>query len=200
MKKGNKHSTWATLGATNHSNSEREENDFYATEPKATRLLCEVEKFNPVILEPCCGVGSISEVLKDYGYNVYSYDLIYRGYGNKQEFDFLEDILPMYDNNILFDIITNPPYKDAEAFVRRSIEVIPNNCKVAMFLKLQFLEGQARRKLFDVCPPKVVYVSSARLQCAKNAEFEKYGNNAQAYAWFVWQKGFKGDPIIKWIN
>ena len=183
MKKGNKHSTWATLGATNHSNSEREENDFYATEPKATRLLCEVEKFNPVILEPCCGVGSISEVLKDYGYEVVSYDLVDRGYGIGN-FDFLQDESPM-TTSLLFDIITNPPYKDAEAFVRRSIEVVPNNCKVAMFLKLQFLEGQARRKLFNVCPPKVVYVSSARLQCAKNAEFEKYGNNAQAYAWFV---------------
>ena len=34
-----------------------EENDFYATEPKATELLLEKEVFNKNILEPCAGVN-----------------------------------------------------------------------------------------------------------------------------------------------
>ena len=75
--------------------------------------------------------------------------------------------------------------------------------KVAMFLKVQFLEGKERRKLFEKHPPKVIYVASGRLLCAKNGEFEKMrqgGGSAVAYAWFVWEKGFKGSPIIKWIN
>lgn len=25
------------------------------------------------------------------------------------------------------------------------------------------------------------------------------GGSAVSYAWFVWQKGYKGDTIIKWI-
>ena len=25
-------------------------------------------------------------------------------------------------------------------------------------------------------------------------------SSAKCYAWFVWEKGFKGDPVIKWIN
>lgn len=199
MKKGNKHSTYVTLGASNHSNTEREENDFYATEPKATELLCEVEKFNLTVLEPCCGRGDISKVLETKGYNVESYDLIYRGYGHKNSFDFLKDNCFIY-NTIDFDIVTNPPYSIAESFVRRSLEVVNDGCKVAMFLKLQFLESKSRRKLFDEANPYRVYVSSSRLQCAKNGEFEKYGNNAQAYAWFVWIKGYKGDTVIKWIN
>lgn len=70
-----------------------------------------------------------------------------------------------------------------------------------MFLKLQFLEGKARRKLFRKYPPKVVYVSTGRLRCAMNGDFERYANsNAVTYAWFVWVKGFTGDPIIRWIN
>lgn len=69
-----------------------------------------------------------------------------------------------------------------------------------MFLKLQFLEGKERRKLFDITPPKLVYVASGRLICAQNGEFEKYPSSAVAYAWFVWEKGFKGDPVIRWIN
>ena len=36
-------------------------------------------------------------------------------------------------------------------------------------------------------------------KCAKNAEFEKYTATTQFYAWYVWQKGFSGDTILKWI-
>ena len=42
-----------------------------------------------------------------------------------------------------------------------------------------------------------------RILCAKNAEFEdarkNLGAGAQAYAWFVWQKGYKGPTTIDWI-
>ena len=72
-----------------------------------------------------------------------------------------------------------------------------------MFLKLQFLEGKERKRLFQQYPPKVVYVSSSRILCAKNGEFEKMregGGSAVAYAWYVWEKGYKGDTIVKWIN
>lgn len=52
-----------------------------------------------------------------------------------------------------FDIITNPPYKFAREFVEKALEVVADGQKVAMFLKLTFLEGQARRELFRRCPP-----------------------------------------------
>lgn len=71
--------------------------------------------------------------------------------------------------------------------------------KVAMFLKLTFLEGQKRKKFFEKYPPKVVYIYSKRKNCAKNGDFDKYPSSAIAYAWYVWEKGFKGETIIKWI-
>ena len=37
------HNVFITMGASNHSTSERECNDYYATEPKATELLLERE-------------------------------------------------------------------------------------------------------------------------------------------------------------
>ena len=101
------------------------------------------------------------------------------------------------------DIITNPPYKHAQRFIEKALELIPAGNKVAMFLKVQFLEGKARKKLFTKHPPKTIYVSSSRLLCAKNAEFErmkKGGGSAVAYAWFIWERGFNGKPIIRWIN
>ena len=69
-----------------------------------------------------------------------------------------------------------------------------------MFLKLQFLEGQKRRKLFDRKELKTVYVSSRRIVCAKNGEFDKVSSSAVAYAWFEFEKGYIGNPIIKWVN
>ena len=158
------------------------------------KLLLEVEKFNEDIWEPAVGGGHLAEVLKEYGYNVKSTDLIDRGYGEGC-IDFLKQT-----ETFNGDIITNPPYKYAYDFIQKSLDLIPYGNKVAMFLKIQFLEGKARKKLFAKYPPKIVYVSSSRIKCAKNGEFEKIGSSAVAYAWFIWEKGFDGDPIIRWIN
>ena len=99
------------------------------------------------------------------------------------------------------DIITNPPYAKAQEFVEHALDIIDDGRKVAMFLKIQFLESKARRKLFEKYPPKTIYVSSTRLKCAMNGDFEKAaGATAVCYAWYVWVKGYTGDPAIKWIN
>lgn len=182
-----------TLGASNHSTDEREENDFYATEPKAVELLLELETFNKKVLEPSCGQGHISEVLVKHGYDVTSRDLIDRGYGEVA--DFLQTN-EKWDG----DIITNPPFKCAQEFIEKALSLIPDGNKVAFFLKLQFLEGQGRKDMFLENPPKVVYVSSSRLNCAKNGDFERYHSSSIAYAWFVWEKGYKGEPVIRWFN
>lgn len=101
------------------------------------------------------------------------------------------------------DIITNPPYKLATEFIYKALSIISDANKVAMFLKLQFMEGKERKHLFTNFPPKTIYVSSSRILCAKNAEFERMrvgGGSAVAYAWYVWVKGYKGPTTIKWIN
>jgi hypothetical protein len=101
------------------------------------------------------------------------------------------------------DIITNPPYKYAKEFIEKSLSIIPTGNKVAMFLKIQFMEGKGRKSLFITNPPKTIYVSSSRLLCAKNGDFEqaiKNGGSAVAYAWYVWEKGFNGKTSVEWIN
>ena len=169
-----------------------ESHDYYATEPKAVHLLLAHEKFKHKILEPACGEGHISEVLKSYGYEVISTDLIERGYGDGSK-DFFE-----YNKIEGADIITNPPYKYAKEFVEHALNISEDGTKIAMFLKLTFLEGQGRRVLFKNQPPQTVYVSSSRLQCGKNGCFD--GSSMVAYAWYVWVKGYKGPTYIKWIN
>lgn len=193
---GNSRSCHATLGARNYAQNERESNDYYATEPKALELLLEQETFDKSVWECACGEGHLSKVLKAHGHKVFSTDLIDRGYGIGG-IDFLK-----WESEFQGDIITNPPYKYALEFVEKALEVIPEGHKVAMFLKLQFLEGKARRKFFEKSPPpRKVYVSTGRLCCAMNGDFDKYSkSNAVTYAWFIWEKGNTEAPIIKWFN
>jgi hypothetical protein len=145
--KGGKASVFKTLGASNHADHEREQNDYYATEPAAVEWLCKLETFNHKVLEPACGAGHISEVLKAHGYEVESRDLVDRGYGTQA--DFLSIDNQEWDG----DIITNPPYSFAQEFVEKALRIIPDGHKVAMFLKITFLEGKKRKALFRSCPP-----------------------------------------------
>lgn len=52
MTKNNKMASFAALGPSNHSNGERADHDFYATPPKAVRMLLEKEQFSHHIWEP----------------------------------------------------------------------------------------------------------------------------------------------------
>ena len=97
-------------------------------------------------------------------------------------------------------IITNPPYKYGQEFVEHALDISNDGTKIAMLLRVQFLEGKSRKILFEKNPPKTVYVSSSRLHCAKNADFENTGSSAVAYCWFLWEKGYKGDTVVKWFN
>jgi len=182
------------LGTSNHCPDKREQHDFYATDPDAIDALLSVETFQNDVWECCCGEGHLSKRLEENGYNVFSSDLIDRGYGHVH--DFMDTQIPWRG-----DIISNPPYSSADEFTEKALSVIKTGAKAAFFLKLQFLEGQKRRKLYDVSPPCRVHVFSKRMKCAKNGRFDlmKGRGSAIAYAWFVWQKGFTGQPVIGWI-
>ena len=79
---GNSNSIYKTLGASNHTDKEREENDYYATQPIAIDKLRETGELTcNSIWECACGQGHLSKRLESFGYNVKSTDLIDRGYG-----------------------------------------------------------------------------------------------------------------------
>ena len=196
---GNKNSIYKTLGASNHTDKERETNDYYATDPIAIDKLLTVEEPSHFIYECACGEGHLSERLKEKGYEVFSSDIVGRNYGDAVVQDFFE----VNKLGGLFDILTNPPYKFAKEFVLHSLELLEEGRTCYMFLKLTFLEGKTRYKeLFSKYPPKRIHVFSERVLCAKNGKFKEMqnaGGSAVCYAWFVWEKGYKGKTEIDWI-
>ena len=107
------------MAASNHSDKERQVNDYYATDPKAIDLLLENERFDGTVWECACGQGHMAERLKQNGYSVNATDLVYRGYG-EGDIDFLLCDYTLGDN-----IITNPPYM----FRRKKVFFVGNGKK-----------------------------------------------------------------------
>ena len=174
----------------------RVEHDYYATPENCTESLLEKIDFKGTILEPSCGEGHISKVLKSHGFEVYSNDIVDRGYGDMHK-DFLEETFDTYDN-----VITNPPFKLSKAFILKSLDV--SRDKVAMFCKIQFLEGVSRYEMFKTTPLKHVLVFVKRQNPYRNGSmYNEHGKKWQStmcFAWFVWEKGYEGQPMIDWIS
>ena len=198
------------IGASNHCADEREAVDFYSTDPDCVDDLLAVESFHQNILEPCCGNGNIAKELTKIGFDVTATDLYDHGYGTTGVdcFDY---------TNIDQDIITNPPYSLTTEFIEHMINELKSGHKMALFLKLQTLEGQARyQKIFSQGKLRRVYVYVNRVACYKNDEryqknddgsliLDRNGNpkkigSACAYMWAVWEADYNGFPEIRWIN
>lgn len=191
--KGNTQSVLATLNASCHSDEDRAKFDYYTTPKLAVEELLKLEKFSPIIWEPACGELAISNILEEFGYKVRSSDIIDRA--NNEVLDFLST-----EEKWEHDIITNPPFSMSTEFVEKALSIMEEGSKLAFFLRIQFLESVKRRKLFEVSPPKRIWVASRNLRCAKNGDWKNASGNASTYIWAIWEKGFKGKPELGWFN
>lgn len=183
---------YSTLGASNHATGERAQYDLYCTHPKAVEELLKLEQFSHQIWEPCDGLGHISYTLTENGYDVRRSDIITRN-RDIEQLDFLAYNGTEWNG----DIVTNPPYSCAVDMVRKALSVVSDGRKVAMWLRILFLESKHRQELFREFPPKRIWVSSTRIPCS-----DREGNfrgSAQGYAWYIWEKGYKCETIIDWF-
>ena len=164
--------------------------DFYPTPAWATFALIDNEPFKGDVWECACGDGAMTQVMEDAEINVQSSDLYDHGYGESGH-DFL-----LTDRRAP-NIITNPPYYDAENFVAKAMQQAEK--KFAFLLRLAFLEGANRaRTIFHVCPPSRVWVFSERITFYPKGVKPK-GSGTTAYAWFVWDKSRHGPTELRWF-
>ena len=93
-------------------------------------------------------------------------------------------------------VVGNPPYRVAEQFVRRSLALLNEGGQLVFLLRLAFLESRVRtRGLFREQPPALVSV------CAARPIFYGDGRNgADAFAFFVWRRDFRGRPGLSWSD
>ena len=172
----------------------RVKNDYYATHPDSTKALLQVVDIQYPALEPSCGEGHISKLLTG---DVTSNDLVDRGYGG------VADFLAWKPDREYQDVITNPPFELFQAFAKKALDVA--NHRVYLFGKLVALEGKKRATFLEQSPLKYVYVFKSRQQPLRNGDEidplsgKKWASNTMAFAWFVWEIGYEGEPIIRWI-
>ena len=176
--------------------------DFYETPSWATELILDkllsdkVININEEILEPCCGAGAISKVLENKGFKVYSSDL--------QEEDFIYgkkgyNVYSLPDN-LCETIITNPPYNQMTKnnmlyeFLRISKR------KVILLLNIYYLSSSDRYEMLKNSHLQYVYIHSDRVTMYPFGKEKPKSTGTKMFAWFVWDKEYNGEPIIRWIN
>ena len=181
----------------------RVDKDFYATDPKALRMLFAVHNFDMTkVLEPCVGSGTLAKTIEeDFHIIPTCVDVADYGYPNTILHDFLS-----WDTSEHFSsIITNPPYSLASEFVEKGYSLLVPGGQMAMFLKIQFLESEKRKKLFDNYPPRYIYVFRKRMATWANGQTvdPKTGKpwaTTMCNAWYIWEKDWKGEPTVRWLD
>jgi hypothetical protein len=162
---------------------EREIGYYHPTPKHVTEALLKVEKFPGKIWEPACGEGAISRVLEAHGLDVYSSDEKYRGYGEVADF---------FDTAIECDhVITNPVWLDTDEirwhfWVAHALYVAKR--KVALLMPMYFWDSALRRRFLRTSPLKALYLFE-----------ETVFSGRHVHAWWVWQRGWKKEPVIRWI-
>lgn len=161
---------------TNASAIDRNSTDFYPTPGDVTRVISDYMSLSGKrVWEPACGAGHMVDELESNGALVVATELNYQGCGIGGV-DFLEAEIP----NGIDVIVTNPPFKLAEQFIRRAIH---HGIPFAMLLKSQYWHSSKRKALFDLKKPEAVLPLTWRPDFHFGS---KGGSPTMEVIWTVW--------------
>jgi hypothetical protein len=174
---------------------QREEHEHYVEPEWCSRRLFEVESFEGGIFDPCCGFGTIPEAASAANYPVSAHDIVNRGYAYSAcEADFLKT-----DESPQANIVCNPPFDIFREFAAHAL-ALPGIRKVAMIWLVRTLPAA---RWLQQTPLKTIYLLTPRPSMPPGhviARGEKPGGGKQDFCWLVWEKGFYGEPSIKWLH
>lgn len=94
-----------------------------------------------------------------------------------------------------FDVIMgNPPYSDAEDFVRKAMSLLQPAGDLVMLFRLPFLASVKRRDgLFKEFKPRRVAI------CSKRPSFNGKGTNSEDFCLIHWEPHWYGETRLCWI-
>ncbi|GHU09534.1 hypothetical protein FACS1894151_07460 [Spirochaetia bacterium] len=176
--------------------------DLYTTEPSDIDRFIRATKRDGIelsspIWEPAAGRGDISKTLIKYGYEVQSTDIIaYNDQDIKvKELDFFSCLdVGAGIGGKPGTIFTNPPFNVQEEFL---IHALSFGVDVIFFVRLSFLSGIRRLKIFSQYNPAYVYVYSARAHCYKNGDVRGVANMIDYV--IIWKPPYKNTSCLRWI-
>jgi hypothetical protein len=154
--------------------------DAYWTPAYATEAFLRLERPPVSVADPCCGSGAILDVLKDAGHIVFGSDVVNYGWPDTVIRDYLVEPVHMGD----VGIITNPPFRLAEQFIRKAIA---DGAKYhAWLVRTNFLESVGRLPLFRDYPFSRMWVSSRRITMHRYGYEGPQTSGNQCFCWLVW--------------
>jgi hypothetical protein len=171
-----------TARAITGDGDHRRDNDAYLTPMWVIHALLEVERFPGLTWEPAEGDGRIVQAFRRVGCDVIGSDLT-------TGTDFLK-VTQEVDN-----IVTNPPWGLKTEFIQHGKQCAHR--KLALLMPLFALSGVARRALFQdaAFPLRTVHVFVRRL----NFHPDGKGSSLFNAGWFVWERGYQGEPVLRWV-
>lgn len=178
------------------------ETDFYETPKWATERIVEAMLVDGVlnkydnIYDPCCGAGAITDVLSIYGFeNLMASDIQIEEYIKGQKGVDVYDL----EDGITEVVFTNPPYglMTKENMLQEFLRIARK--KVILLLNIFFLSSKDRKEMLKHSGLRYVYVHSDRVTMYPYGTEKPKNGGTKMFAWFVWDKEYCGEPIIRWL-
>lgn len=195
---------------------DRDPDDFYIEPEWCSRRLFACERFEGDVVDPACGTGRICVAAAEAGLNVVGTDLrnrwgsvfppVKRGLSPTLiQQDFLSTDWGYLERRPAWwrsptNIVSNPPFGHAVAFVTKSLEFA--QCKVAMLLPSKWMYGDKRSRWLATTPLYKVLAITPRPSMPPGRvilEGIAPGGGKEDFAWFIWLKGYVGAPATGWL-
>jgi len=176
---------------------DRDPDDWYVEPEWCSARLFDEEQFTGPVWDPSCGLGRVVEQARAAGLSAIGTDLRKRSEACSFTVDFLTDGMAMIGH----DIVANPPFKAADAFVAQALRLASG--KVAMLLPTKWLSSNRRAAWLQTTPLRRVWFMTPRPSMPPGAVIEAGiapGNGTADFCWVVWLKGYDGAPEFRWLR
>ena len=132
------------------------------------------------------------KVLKEYFGNVHYSDAYEYGFGPVRNF-----LAHPYKTESYDWIITNPPFRLAEEFLLRALDVA--RVGVAILARTVFLESVGRYKNIFLDNPPSKFAQFVERVPMVRGRLDGRATTATGYAWFIWEKSSSAPPRLIWV-
>ncbi|WP_107571897.1 hypothetical protein [Clostridioides difficile] len=169
--------------------------DYYRTPVvKIKEFLNEFSKyeniFNPKIkiLDPCAGGDNTNPMsyptaIQEFSNQEISIDTV--DIRDDSRANLKQDYLEFHPKVKYDVIITNPPFSISLDIINKALNDVKEGGFVIMLLRLNYLGGKVRQRLWESNMPKYVFVHNKRMSFTDDGKTDSI-----EYAHFVWKKGY----------
>lgn len=189
-----------TIISTSKPLNKRRAHDFYPTPLEFARAaLAQVPTLprNPNICDPGAGAGVWGKAARELWHNATITGIELRDTARPQPYNFwIAEDFRLIEPQPVFDLVMgNPPYTDAELFIRMGMQWLTDGGAMVMLLRLAMLASQGRGTgLWREYPPESVAI------CTKRPSFTGDGGTDDTeYAFYYWRKGYRGETRLTWV-